>query len=115
MFTKVLRRPMTSQSTSPAAEDSSNLDTKQASKTSYDVIVKNDLKSDDTYQEQSRTRTIFLLISVFMSMFLVALDRTIISTVRVHSIERNTHSDGSCCCAASLCTDPLWLGHTSNH
>jgi hypothetical protein len=36
---------------------------------------------DDTYQEQSATKVILLLVSIMMTMFLVALDRTIISTV----------------------------------
>ncbi|RHZ45562.1 putative MFS aflatoxin efflux pump [Aspergillus thermomutatus] len=35
---------------------------------------------DDTYQEQSATKVILLLVSIMMTMFLVALDRTIIST-----------------------------------
>ncbi|KAK9358832.1 major facilitator superfamily domain-containing protein [Lipomyces starkeyi] len=72
---------MTPQSANSAAGDSSDLGTTQAGETSHDVAVKRDLsKPDYTYQEQSATRIIFLLISVFMSMFLVALDRTIIST-----------------------------------
>ncbi len=33
------------------------------------------------YQAQSTTKVTLLLVSVFLSMFLVALDRTIISTV----------------------------------
>jgi hypothetical protein len=36
---------------------------------------------DDTYQEQSAAKVILLLVSILISMFLVALDRTIISTV----------------------------------
>lgn len=40
--------------------------------------TKSDL--DDTYQEQSATKVILLLVSIMMTMFLVALDRTIIST-----------------------------------
>ncbi|GFG21253.1 putative HC-toxin efflux carrier TOXA [Aspergillus udagawae] len=35
---------------------------------------------DDTYQEQSATKVVLLLVSILISMFLVALDRTIIST-----------------------------------
>ncbi|GFF62110.1 putative HC-toxin efflux carrier TOXA [Aspergillus lentulus] len=35
---------------------------------------------DDTYQEQSTTKVVLLLVSIMMTMFLVALDRTIIST-----------------------------------
>lgn len=37
---------------------------------------------EDTYQNQPKTKIALLLASVFLSMFLVALDRTIISTVR---------------------------------
>jgi hypothetical protein len=78
----VFRRPMTLQSANSAAGDSSDLSTTQAGETSHDVAVKHDMsKPDDTYQELSSPRTILLLISVFMTMFLVALDRTIISTV----------------------------------
>jgi hypothetical protein len=73
---------MTPQSTNSAAGQSSDLGTIQADEKSHDVAVKDDLgKSDNTYQEQSATRVTLLLISVFTSMFLVALDRTIISTV----------------------------------
>ena len=73
---------MTSQTVHSTAGDSSDLGTTQAGEGSYDVAVKHDTsKPDDTYQEQSATRVTFLLISVLMSMFLVALDRTIISTV----------------------------------
>jgi len=73
---------MTSQSANLAAGDSSDLGTTKAGETSHDVDVKRDpSKPDDTYQEQTAPRIIFLLISVLMTMFLVALDRTIISTV----------------------------------
>jgi hypothetical protein len=42
-----------------------------------------EVKADvDTYQEQSTGRTVLLVSSVLLCMFLVALDRTIISTVR---------------------------------
>ncbi|MCJ1380208.1 hypothetical protein MMC17_003311 [Xylographa soralifera] len=75
------RRPMTPQSANSAAEDPVDLGKTQAGENSHDVVVKRDLsKSDDIYAEQSSTRVVLLLISVFMSMFLVALDRTIIST-----------------------------------
>lgn len=76
------RRPKTPQTTSLPAEDSPDLGTTQVGETSHDAAVKHDtVKSDGTYQEQSAARVSLLLISVFMSMFLVALDRTIISTV----------------------------------
>ena len=73
---------MTSQSANSAAGDSSDLDATRAGEVSHDVAVKRDLsKPGDTYQEQSVTRNILVLVSVFISIFLVALDRTIISTV----------------------------------
>lgn len=73
---------MTPQSAKSAAGDSSDLATTQAGETSHDVAAKRDpSKPDDPQQKQSTTRTVLLLISVFLSMFLVALDRTIISTV----------------------------------
>lgn len=82
MITMMLRRPMTPQSVHSAAGDSSNVDTTRASEASHDAAANSDLsKPEDTYQEQSATRVVLLLISVFMSMFLVSLDRTIISTV----------------------------------
>jgi hypothetical protein len=65
-----------------AAGDSSDLGTKQADESFHNDVTKDDLsKPNNTYQEQSPMRVIVLLISVFVSMFLVALDRTIISTV----------------------------------
>ena len=76
------RRPTSSQTANAAAGDSASLDKSQAVETSHDVAAERDSsKPDDIYQEQSRPRVILLLTSVFMSMFLVALDRTIISTV----------------------------------
>lgn len=73
---------MTSQTANSTVEDSSDLDTTKTGEASYDVAARRDAtKPNDTYQEQSATRVALLLISVLMSMFLVALDRTIISTV----------------------------------
>lgn len=78
----VSERPTTPQSAKPVAEDSSNLAATQASEKSDVSALQNDLsKPDDTQQKESTMKTVFLLISVFGSMFLVALDRTIISTV----------------------------------
>lgn len=51
-------------------------ETREDGKTNH---TKSDL--DDTYQEQSATKVILLLVSIMMTMFLVALDRTIISRV----------------------------------
>lgn len=38
-------------------------------------------KTDDQELETSKSKTILVMVSVFLSMFLVGLDRTIISTV----------------------------------
>ncbi|KAF7180228.1 hypothetical protein CNMCM7691_009395 [Aspergillus felis] len=46
---------------------------------------------DDTYQEQSATKVVLLLVSIMMTMFLVALDRTIISTA-IPEITNEFHS-----------------------
>ncbi|KAL9038867.1 MAG: hypothetical protein Q9214_005111 [Letrouitia sp. 1 TL-2023] len=55
--------------------------TTQAGDTSHDAAIKDDAsKPDKTQQKLSNTKTILLLVSAFLSMFLVALDRTIIST-----------------------------------
>lgn len=66
------------------AEGSLEMSSVQLNKSSEDLTAKQENiphKTDDTYQEQSSTRIIPLLVSVFLTMFLVALDRTIISTV----------------------------------
>jgi hypothetical protein len=53
-----------------------------ADKEAYANMRKRDAaKSDGAYPDQSATKVTLLLISAFLSMFLVALDRTIISTV----------------------------------
>jgi hypothetical protein len=72
---------MTSQNANSTAGDSSDLGTKQAGEASYDVAAKGDTSKPDAYEEQSAMRIALLLISVLLSIFLVALDRTIISTV----------------------------------
>ena len=78
----LFRRPKFLQSPVPASGDMSDPGTVEAGETTHDVVVKPDSsKSDNTYQGQSTTRVALLLTSVLMSMFLVALDRTIISTV----------------------------------
>jgi hypothetical protein len=72
---------MASQSATSGAGDS-DPSTTYADKEAYDNMRKRDAaKSDGVYQEQSATEVTLLLVSVFLSMFLVALDRTIISTV----------------------------------
>ncbi|KAF4638009.1 hypothetical protein G7Y89_g53 [Cudoniella acicularis] len=79
------QHPTTPQSAKSTAEDSSDLATTEAGKISHDVaITENPSKPDnpqpDSQPKQSTTMTILLLVSVLSSTFLVALDRTIIST-----------------------------------
>ncbi|KAH1295198.1 hypothetical protein KXX11_008439, partial [Aspergillus fumigatus] len=59
----------------------SDINNTQRSETGDDEEIKR-AKSDqdDAYQEQSTTKVVLLLVSIMMTMFLVALDRTIIST-----------------------------------
>ena len=89
---------MTTQSSNSTAVagDGINLSTTQPDATSHEVAVKRDSgKPDDPSQQESTTK-IFVLISVFLSMFLVGLDRTIISTVWIQPIEQSLHSDDFC-------------------
>ncbi|KAL2215028.1 putative MFS aflatoxin efflux pump [Thermoascus aurantiacus ATCC 26904] len=77
----VSSRPTTPKGAKSAAGDSSDVATTHAGETSPDVASKPDAsKPDDPQQKPSTLRTVLLLISVFGTMFLVALDRTIIST-----------------------------------
>ena len=93
----VSQDPTTPPSAKSAAGDSSDLATTQAGKTSHDVAAKENPSKPDNPKpgnpqpgnpqpgnpqpKQSTTMTILLLVSVLSSTFLVALDRTIISTV----------------------------------
>ena len=74
------QRPTTPKSAN-SAESGTSCETPQFN----DVEVTRDAeKPDDTYQEQSATKVSLLLASVMTSMFVVGLDRTIISTVWAH-------------------------------
>ncbi|KAL8832481.1 MAG: hypothetical protein Q9191_000251 [Dirinaria sp. TL-2023a] len=75
-------RPTTPQNAESTVPVSSDVAVHTKNSDAYeDVEVKYDpSKPDDPQQKQSTARTVLLLISVFLSMFLVALDRTIIST-----------------------------------
>lgn len=69
-------------STNLAVEDISDSGTAKADNIFHDDAAKNTPGSrDNTYQKQSIMRVALVLISAFMSMFLVALGKTIISTV----------------------------------
>jgi len=69
--------------TPPQSATSGTIQAVEPSPDLYDVAVRPDLSApvDDTFQEQSALRISLLLISNLLSMFLVALDRTIITTV----------------------------------
>ena len=103
----VTERPTTPQSTkSAAAADSSDLASTQAGETSNVVEANADpSKAVDDQQKLSKARVAVLLISVFLCMFLVALDRTIISTVWVHFTEQSLRSDGFSYCTTNSCVD----------
>ncbi|KAF2247564.1 putative MFS aflatoxin efflux pump [Trematosphaeria pertusa] len=75
-------RPTTSQSGNSGATEKVSLDVATPSDSS---------KLGDTYQEQSAPRVVLLLTSVLLSMFLVGLDRTIISTA-IPQITNDFHS-----------------------
>lgn len=75
-------RTATSQSTNPAVEHIPDYGTAKIDNIPHDDGAKDTLGSpDNAYQRQSITRVALVLISAFMSMFLVALDKIIISTV----------------------------------
>lgn len=68
------------------SENSWRMSTIQHNESSEDIIASGDhaaSEPDDAYREQSSRQIIPLLVSIFVTMFLVALDRTIISTVRL--------------------------------
>lgn len=74
--------PMTPEVTKSATGDSANLNKTKASETSHNNAVKpNQSTPEDPNRKPTTLRTVLLLFSVFLSMFLVAVDRTIISTV----------------------------------
>ena len=65
-----------------ATPDSLGVGDANAGEPSYDNAMRlNQGKLSGVDVKQSALRTVLLLVSVFLSMFLVALDRTIISTV----------------------------------
>lgn len=75
---------MASQASKAGPEDLDGATTPATEKTYHDDHT-NDTppKLDDLEPETSKSKTILVMISVFLSMFLVGLDRTIISTVRI--------------------------------
>jgi hypothetical protein len=72
----------TPQSTKYASIDPPDLAKTQAGKTFQDVTAKEDPGKPKNHQpKQSTAKTVLLMVSVLLSTFLVALDKTIISTV----------------------------------
>jgi hypothetical protein len=79
----VFRRPKNPGAARSTAGESSNLSTTNTDDAFSDDAGKNNANEPaDTYVKQSTIKVVLLLVSVFLSMFLVALDRVIISTVR---------------------------------
>ncbi len=101
-------RPTTPQGTnSAAAAHSPDISPTQDGEVSSDVEAKADPnKPVNTQDKLPKARVAILLISVFLCMFLVGLDRTIISTVRAsYSIDQMVHSDVCGHCATGPCAD----------
>lgn len=101
-----MSHPTTPGNTTSAIGDSVDSEVTKAGETSHDNAV-NSTHSKPDHQDQklSTLETTLLLVSVFLSMFLVAVDRTIISTVRVHSLEQSYQSGGLHCRAARYCAE----------
>ena len=85
-----MTRPTTPENTTSPTEDSLDSQMTKVGETTHDDAVKPDQsKAGDSDEKPSKLELVLLLVSVFLSMFVVAVDRTIISTVRVHSIEQS--------------------------
>lgn len=77
-----MSHPPSIKSTKFVPEGSTTLGDSQPSETPHNDTIQNEKsKSNDSDQKLSNPRTVALLVSVFLSMLLVAVDRTIISTV----------------------------------
>ena len=84
----MMSRPTTPKNTNSPTEESVDSETTKVGKPIEDNAVKPDQGKPGGPDEQiSKVELVLLLASVFLSMFLVFVDRTIISTVRVHPIE----------------------------
>jgi hypothetical protein len=78
----VPQSPTTPQSNKSASADPPDLTKTQAGKTFQDITAKEDPgKPKIHHPKPSTARTVLLMVSVLLSTFLVALDKTIISTV----------------------------------
>lgn len=88
-----MARVASRQSSQTHSKDSPVLEAGHAAERSHTQPALPDTQTtvNDTHQALSATKTILLLVSVFLSMFLVALDRTIISTA-IPEITNEFHS-----------------------
>ncbi|KAF2272093.1 putative MFS aflatoxin efflux pump [Westerdykella ornata] len=76
-----MSRPTTRGATDLAAEDSADLEKQKSSNPSrHDTPKTNQLDGTNSSQQPSTSTTALILISVFLSLLLVGLDRTIVST-----------------------------------
>ncbi len=82
--------PATPENPTSATADSVDSEVTKVGDTPHDNAVKpNQGKPGDPDQKPSTLELVLLLVSVFLSMFVVAVDRTIISTVPVPPIEQS--------------------------
>lgn len=86
---------MTPPSSSAGAGHPSSLNTSEPGNKVVDSAIKHDSNENNGNLKKSTMRTVVSLISVFVSMFLVALDRTIITTVRAFDSNAFADSDNS--------------------
>jgi len=93
----------------PGAHESANRDSADLEKAntiegSHDNAIKpNQDKPEAAKQQPSNLQTILVLAAAFLNIFLVAVDRTIISTVCEHPIEQTNLANF------------IWPGHTSDY
>lgn len=77
-----MSHPKYPENTTSTIADSVDSEVTKAGETSHDDAVNStQFKPDHQDQKPSTLETVLLLVSVFLSMFLVAVDRNIISTV----------------------------------
>lgn len=85
-----MTRPTTPENTTSPTGESVDSELTKVGQTTDDNAVKPDQsKAGDANKKPSKIELVLLLSAVFLSMFLVFVDRTIISTVRVPPIEQS--------------------------
>ena len=81
-----MSRPKTPENTTSLTEDPAKSDMTSIGEKTDDNAVKQDQSKAGKPDEKLWTlQLVLVLVAIFLSLFLVAVDRTIISTVRVHS------------------------------